>query len=432
MNELSYILFVILISTGLTVFISAFRQYDRILQFPFLITCDLLFFLGAQFYYILYHEQLCAKYYPYAFPLFLMICILFYISALVGYKIDTVKFRIPYALFEQNRMIIGLLILSLISLYGRIKLASLPEELTNATQWTGLPVRYLFFASVGSLCIPLGIMLYNEHKKRIILFILSIEVISTMMSVVLSGRRSPAAFLALMVLTGLWFAKRYKVPRGMIIIGGIAFFMFVMNVGNYRYIMKADGKDKWNRIRHEVFDINKTIVKFTKPSGKGASPCADALNGIVASAAVYESNRYDFGVVFWNSMIFRWVPGQLIGHQLKNAMMLDVPGPIQVAKEECGYKFGVGGCTPGYAELFASFGFLGIIFMYYVGKLARMVWEQALTGNLVAQIFHFALAPVYLRFGGGGLWSLISGLFFWVVFLFPILWWAKMPARLNK
>lgn len=393
-------------------------------------SCDLIFFLGPQFLYMSKHPEILVDYKASALPFFLGVVALFYLSAVVGYySMPGHGYRIPRFTFNANKMIVGLYVLVAISVYGRHKLAGLSTELTSSTQWTGLPVRYLFFSSVGTLCIPLGMILFFKYKRKIILPALWSEISSTLSMIILGGRRSPAAFLGIMVLTGLWFARRIKVSRMALLAGGVLFFMFVMNIGVYRHLVKSDEANKWDIIFEEVFDMEKTIAKFTKKDASGsASDYIDALNGVLAVSAVNETFRFDYGVVVWNQLIFRWVPGQLIGHGLKKSLMLDIPTVHQTLADEYSYRPPVGTCIPGYAEVFASFGFLGAVFMFFAGRTVRVIWEQALDGNLIAQIVHFALAPMYLRFGGGGIWLLLTGLGFWVIFLFPILFWAKERA----
>lgn len=419
-------LLILIFLVGCFILVRAFCSYDGVLQFPFLMTCDLLFFLGPQLYYISRHVKVFDSYNPSALTLYLGVTLLFYLSAIAGYHSSVQTFKLPKFSFNENKMIIGLYGLILISLYGKVKLAGLPEELTSSSQWTGLPVRYLFFASVGTLCIPLGIILFFKYRRKIILPVLGLEVISALSVIVFGGRRSPAAFLAITVLTGLWFARRIKISRMAIIGGGIVFFMFVMNVGTYRHLIKTDSPAKWSEIVSEVFDIKKTMKKFAgKEGAESSSSYIDGLNGVLSISAVSDTMKFDYGVVLWNQLISRWVPGQLIGRSFKQSLILRVNTCKQTLYDHYGYKLKVGTCMPGYAEIFGSFGFLGFIFMFFAGRVARMVWEQSMAGNLIAQIAHFALAPMYLRFGGGGVWLLITGLGFWAIFLFPILWWAK-------
>ncbi|MDF7806277.1 hypothetical protein P4E94_02435 [Pontiellaceae bacterium B12219] len=416
---------ILLVST--CVFIYALRNYDGMLQFPFLMTCDLVFFLGPQLAYMVRNNQTYDKYSNTALSNFLLIILLFYVSAVWGYYSRSNKgLRFPDFTFNSTKMIVGLYGLVGISMYGRHMLAGLSEELKSSTQWTGLPVRYLFFSSVGTLCIPLGLILFLKYRRKIILPALWSEISSTIAVVVLGGRRSPAAFLGIMVLTGMWFARRMKISRLVLVAGGLVFFMFVTNIGVYRHFVKSDDPQKWSKIAEEVFDFDKTISKFAKKDvSESTSDYVDALNGALAVSAVGKTFRFDYGIIVWNQLIFRWVPGQIIGQGLKKSLMLNVPQVGDTLTECYSYRPPVGTCIPGYAEIFASFGFLGCIFMFYAGRVAHRIWDQAMDGNLIAQIAHFALAPMYLRFGGGGIWLLLTGLGFWVIFLFPILFWAK-------
>ena len=426
------LIFIILIISCLFVFLKSFFRYQDILQYPFLITCDLLFFIGPQIFYLLHHKRLYQQYANGALFLFISICLLFYLSALLGYYSERVTFRLPNWKFKPSVLIFGLFVLSLIALYGRIMLASLPVEMMNATQWSGLPVRYLFFASVGQLCLPVGIILFFRYRNKLILFPLLVELSSILTSIVFAGRRSPAAFVGLMGLTGLWFAKRFKIPMWGIISMGVVFFMFVTNVGIYRSLVQQDKEINWNKIVSEVFDFGKTVEQFTSQREGEKGLYIDIQNGVVCAQAVSESFSYNYGTIFWNSLVFAWVPGQIVGRDVKEALMLDLPKPEDVAKKIYGYSLDTGTCIPGYTDIFASFGILGVFFMFFMGKTARMIWEQASCGNLMAQLCHFALAPLYLRFGGGGFWYLLSTLFFWVVFLYPILLLGRRRETMNE
>ena len=434
MNEM---IFTITIITCAYVFISSFFRYDELLQFPFLITCDLLIFMGPQLYYLLQNKSLYENYGNSSFFTFVSVCLLFYVCALYGYSAETTMRKIPSWQFNSNILILGLFVLSAVSVYGRSQLAALPEELKSGGQWTGLPVRYLFFGSVGTLCIPLGIVLFFKYKNKLILIPLMVEVVNTLLRVVLHGRRSPAVFTGIMVLTGLWFGKRLKVPTGAIISVGLVFVLFVANVGIYRDIVLQEDVD-WNKAVSEVFNVKKTISRFSGDTSTHSGDLSDlgnyvdALNGLVRTQAALTSFRYDYGSALWNDLVHSWVPGQLVGHKLKKALKFKIADRDTVPYDLYKYKFPIGSCTPGYAELFVSLGVFGAIFMYYMGKMARMIWEEALAGNLIAQTAHFALAPVYIRFGGGGLWTLLSGLFFWVIFLWPIYVLAKKNISYSE
>lgn len=437
MNE---IIFTILILICSTVFIRAFFDYERLLQFPFLLSCDLLIFMGPQLYYMLRKKSLYEAYGSYSFFTFIAVCLFFYICALVGYSSKTERATFPNWKFNPNILIFGLFILSGIAIYGRAQLAALPVELTNVGQWTGLPVRYRFFISVGQLCIPLGIILFFKYGKKMVLFPLVLEMLSLLYTVVSRGRRSPVVFAGLMVLTGLWFAKRLKIPTSMIIAGGLVFMMFVANVGVYRkLVLEGDGNVDWGEVVSEVFSVERSIGQFSGETSSHDSSAVDdhgayvdAMNGLVCTQAAFSTFSYNYGTSLWNDLVHSWVPGQLVGHDLKKSLQFELGRRDKFAHELYEYKWYVGSCIPGYAEVFTAFGIFGAFLMYYMGRMARVIWEQSMSGNLIAQTFHFALAPVYIRFGGGGLWPLITSLFFWVIFLLPIYMLAKKKIGFDE
>jgi hypothetical protein len=100
---------------------------------------------------------------------------------------------------------------------------------------------------------------------------------------------------------------------------------------------------------------------------------------------------YDFGKNYWDRFIFQFVPGQLIGFDIKNELMTGRP---QSLDSKLGYVRLSDGITPtGMADAFGSFGYFGFIIFFLIGRYVSRWWLAAQNGGIGSQIVLLLLLP---------------------------------------
>ena len=394
--------------------------YEKMLQPPFLAACDLLFFMLPQLLGILLQKNWLEE----EVAFFSAVQLFFFMAFVVGYNSKApFRRRIQQLSFNPKKLIVGTVFLTLLSAWGHYKLYSLPAELFSS-QWSGLPVRYLFFANTGNLSIPLAFILFFQYRRSSGLLFAIPPYLDAVIKIILKGRRSPVVLFGLFTLLGLWFGRRLKIPRSILIIGGGLFFILVFNAGIYRNIMFDDSVVNKIDVINEMISFSGTIDKIFKSSEN-----VDAMNGVMVTAAVHNSLQLNFGAKLWNSLVSRYLPGQLIGRNLKSSFYIPYKSEFDIAAREFGYRFTLGSCLPGSADVFAAFHIFGVLVFYFSGRFMRWVWTQANDGIAIAVITYMILAPLCVRIFGGGYFTIIVNLVYPVLFVFPVLFFAQSTGK---
>lgn len=397
-------------------FLRGISAYEEMLQPTFLVACDILFFMLPQLSGILLQKT----YLQDEVALFLAVQLFFFMAFFAGYNSKRpFRRRIQQVAFNPKKLLFGTVFLALISAWGNYQLRSLPEELLTS-QWSGLPVRYLFFADTGNLCIPLAFILFFQYGRTSGLLCAIPPYLNGVMNIILQGRRSPVVLLGLLTLLGLWLGRRWKMPRPFLLTAGFIFFLLVFNAATYRNIMSDDDVVKKVDAIKEAITFSETLDEIFQSSEN-----VDAMNAVIVTSAVHESLQLNFGAKLWNILVSRYIPGQLIGQNLKSSFYIPYRTEFDIAASEVGYRFSIGSCLPGTAEVFAAFHFFGFLVFYFSGRFLRWVWTQANDGIGIAVIAYMILAPLCIRTFGGGYFQGIVGLIYPTVFLFPILFFAR-------
>jgi hypothetical protein len=293
----------------------------------------------------------------------------------------------PLSLFDwvynDRRLLLASAALSAIGGYFYYALSRLPLEMLSNTQWTGLPVAYLFFARALTYGFALAVFLYARNRSKWALLIAAYGAVFCLDRIIIGGRRQDMVEFAIIVLMALWFQRGWCLPRSVMLAGMIAGSLFINSVGEYRAAtMHADGS-QWNAVADIDFIGN--LSGITENGG------AEVRNAAYNIAAVSRSMKFDLGLMHWNALIFAYVPAQLIGRDIKQALFLPLPQP---ASEEYAYLPALGSTWTGLSDAFQSFWFFGCLKFFVIAYIMQKLWLAASCGNLTAQIFYM-LIPVH-------------------------------------
>jgi hypothetical protein len=112
---------------------------------------------------------------------------------------------------------------------------------------------------------------------------------------------------------------------------------------------------------------------------------------VFSIAAVKRSMKFDLGLYHWNSLVFAYVPAQIVGQSLKQSLYLPLPDP---AFEEYFYTPPIGSTWTGLSDAFQSFWYFGTLKFFLIAFVMQKLWLAAQSGNMTAQLFYM-LMPVY-------------------------------------
>lgn len=102
----------------------------------------------------------------------------------------------------------------------------------------------------------------------------------------------------------------------------------------------------------------------------------------------YERNYYGYGVFYWNRFVWDYIPGQIIGRDLKASLGLckDVYNPNDLP-----YAAYLGCTSLGFADTFQSFSFLGCFFWGVISYWMRIFYQKAMMRKSLSIFLYMAL-----------------------------------------
>jgi len=280
-------------------------------------------------------------------------------------------------------------VLVLLGYYFTYKFATLPEDDIASSQ-TGIGTIYLFF---GGLVYPgFAICFYCALKSRS-LFAWAMSAVATwipLQAAVFYGRREPTALFLISLGMSLFFLRGKQAPR-LVVIGAVIGAMFIIPaIGEYRKTAAEDPIEAWRQLDvlqefNEYFDVNAT---------------SELKNATLVIAATRESGAYEYGASYWNRIVFRFVPAQVVGETFKNSLMI---GGKQrdlgdFAEDELGYRMPPGSTVTGIGDAFHEFSYLGCLFFAAMAYVFKNLWAAASHSNgTVAQALYIQVTTSAMR-----------------------------------
>jgi hypothetical protein len=280
--------------------------------------------------------------------------------------------------FYYARLIYWAGILAVIGCWGNWMLRSLPEEVLNQSQWSGLPVAYLFFANALTYAYALSLNIWLRCRAKTALVVIAIACVVYFAVIVFAGRRQPAAEFILIPASTIWLVKGKVAPRIFPVVAILVMVLFMHSTGDYRSAAGAAKKGAtWEQARSIPYVGNLlTILQYGGP---------ELTNAVMRVDAAGRSGRYDLGLSVWNAMVFNYVPRQIVGSEIKNALMFDLP---DVEYETFGYTGATGTTWTGFANAFASFGYFGCLIFYFIAWVMGRIYSRACDDDLTAQVVY--------------------------------------------
>jgi hypothetical protein len=334
------------------------------------------------------------------------------VMCVVGYQLAKRPRNSGFVGVDMRRMERVIAILTAISAISHIFLMRLPKEVLFSP-WSGEPVAYNFFAQCLVYSFALCGLVFAETRSRSVFSLYVLNGAIYLWKIIFMGRRGSTAEFLLIIVLSEWFRRGRKPSNTVILCGVAAALLFSGSIASYRELVSNDEGISWEAIRQIDFLYNVASVVEA-----GGPELTNAAYDIEAAA---NTGEYDFGAFHWNALIFTNVPAQVVGPDLKAALLLDVR---QTAREAYGHEESSGSTSTGIADAFRSFGYFGCFKFLGIGYLMGWFYRSALLGNWRHQVLVMILTtPAIHTITHHTHWILAP----WVhmmIFLFPALAYA--------
>jgi hypothetical protein len=272
-------------------------------------------------------------------------------------------------------------VLSLCGAYFYFKLSRLPAELRLTTMASGYPVAYLFFAKMLGYGFAIAVLCYMRRPSKMALGIAAMDAAFYLDRAIIAGKRGELAEFFFIILLAAWFHRRIAVPRalalGLVLIATVG----LNSVGDYRSVTKVRDKVRWSDLSEiDVVGNFKSLLETGGP---------EMHNAIMRIHYADRAQVFDFGVFHWNTIVFNFVPAQLVGNKIKDSLL--IPFREMYHRD---YDPMTGSTETGMADAFGSFGYLGALKFLLIALVLSRLYRAAQAGHTIAQLFYiFTLAP---------------------------------------
>jgi hypothetical protein len=323
---------------------------------------------------------------------------------------------------DPARFLIGGIVLVIVGSYFMYQFATLPEEeLSSGEQsslLTGIGTVYLFF---GGLVYPgFAICLYCALRRGWLLAWLAATAaaIIPVQSALFYGRREPTVLFLMSIGVSIFFIKGKQAPRLAIIAAVIGAMLIIPATSEYRTLAREDPLEAFKQI-----DFGEEFRESLAPEA-----ISELKNAVALIAATQAMGGYEYGAGYWNRIVFRFVPAQFVGKDVKTSLMIggEQRNYKDFVEDVLGFRLPVGLTVTGVGDSFNQFGYFGCLFFAAVAYLFKTLWAAANRPNgTVAQILYIQVTTSAMRAATHQTVDFLPGFVYGAIFIGAIAFFAR-------
>ena len=423
-----------------------FIHKTNIYQYPFIIGASLSAYIVPQAIALVSHPQGVPDV---AIQRVLFMCCLCAGMSWIGYQIKIPRNWLLASqnyLSEQRLNLAAFIYIGIGLFFVLISLKTTPEYGTSSFRagFSGIITVYLFFARLLDLGFVI-LLLVSLKKKKITqqnLIILGLVILIQIVKIVIGGRREVMIFFAFSLLLPLFFIRRYILPRFLVILG-LILSMLIINpntITQYRSLLGNGGSWlKFNEV--SITDISESVQEIDLAENLQKT-ISETHNLELRNAALYidriaKTGNYQWGLAYWNTIIFNWVPAQFLGKNFKDSLIFS-QGMSFLDFCHSSYLVYAYSCRPGQtftglADSFGQFDYFGCLFFGIAALLFKFMWQKAVYQNsFVAQACYSLLIVRMMLTITHTTIQFPSRMLYLVVFLSPMILWSSIPKSSQK
>ncbi len=370
----------------------------RIIKAPFLYAVGMALIICPQFYVATYNPWRVPDQ---AFRIFSIMVVLCTIALYWGHsKAGRAIIRQSYSppsyrwAIDDNRLFCLGLFISLIGTFGAVQLRSLGEI---EGLWRGWPVYWHTLSTLVLPGISLLLISYFQSKKLYRLVLALCFSFFPFQAIVVLGRRSATFTLPFIYLFPLLLYKpKLRIPRWAVA-GSLVLALIVVYAFPY-----WRGEFKEGRYLDVIRERPASEIVSDMFSGEQDNTL-EVVDAMILTGAYYETNRYGFGIDrVYNSLVHRYVPGELIGRELKASLFLGEGVSKDWVSEVYGIPVAFYTAKTAFSEVFGEFSFFGCILFFYTGYFFCRAHHAAtyyFDGRAIIFLCFFITFPAGLSYG---------------------------------
>jgi hypothetical protein len=341
---------------------------ERVYQYPFFLGSMFTSFLLPQAFALVNNPKGVS---PEALERVLLYCCLCAAACLIGYESKPNLgwlAKLNIAIDERKLFTAGLALAALGYLFNFLLARTVVQIAANGN-WTGPATIYLYFAQVVNISFAIFIL---QSLKKPNLLNLTCTVIAgfPLFQAILQGRRQPTMTLAIIIGLSFWLVHHSTPPRWLVVVGIVLLTLLIPLFGALR-------DDFWSLVFsgswQEVITASQQAFSFLL---KG--DLLEIRNAALLMDIAEKRSLYGFGTQFWDSIVFQYVPGQIVGFDVKKSLQFNLFDEyVQLLKSLYGYSIPNGYTITGIGDSFMEFGYFGCFLFGLIAYLFKHLWISA-------------------------------------------------------
>jgi hypothetical protein len=286
--------------------------------------------------------------------------------------------------------------------------------------WTGPATIYIFFVQVIYIAFAIFLLQFLKRPK-VINFIFTIIAGWPTVQPILIGRRQPTMTFIIIVGISFWLIYRYLPPRWFVISAIVLMTLIMPVIGILR-----DGF--WNL----VFSGNWEEVLSASQKAFESQQEGDILelrNAALLMDGVERTGLYGYGTRFWDDIIFQYVPGQIVGYDVKESLQFQIFKP-ELLNDLYGYSMPTGTTTTGVGDSFMEFSYLGFVCFILLAYIFKNLWISSVYHkSMISSILYMGLVSPAMVGLTHGLGRFLKEALFQVIFVTLVAFYSRVKPN---
>jgi len=347
-------------------------------------------------------------------------------ACLVGYRrsrtLNQNQSRAATGAINQDKLLLAGLVFVGCGFVFSFVLARIEVQTSELGGWTGPATIYAFFQQ---LCYPGFAICFMVALRQPTSFSLAATILASLVPIqsVIFGRREPAALFAMIVGLTLYFQLRLRPSCWLIATCmGLAMLAIPATATYRRYQLDQD----WDAVR-QVDWIGNFRDFLTGES------VLELRNAAMLIEATGRSGEYELGAGYWNHLVFRYIPAQILGPKFKEMLMIERPREgLERELAAMGYVNPAGSTVTGMGDSFQQFGYCGCLFFAALGLGFRFLWRATAPSTaLFAQLLYMQSCTSAMRAVTHWTLDFLPGFLYSVIFLGLAAWYARPTSKFD-
>jgi hypothetical protein len=340
-------------------------------------------------------------------------------ACIAGYQVRANRWIIERAVIavDRNRLFAGAVLYIIIAYFFTYQISEMTFEERGGSTWSGKVTIYQFFVGLiyPGLAICLSRALRTQSQASWLMT--CIATFLPLVSIVFFGRREEAALLAMTIGLTLYFQRRRAFPRMAIVAALAVATLLIPGTSQYRAAMKTGGYAQLRQV-----DFINNFWQFLNKA-----QILELRNAAIIVEATQASGDFGYGRAYWDQVVFRFVPAQIVGKDVKDGLMFNPPKRgIDVGMLKTRYKQPNGTTVTGMGDSFHEFWYFGALFFAILAVVFKSLWHASLHRDAIfAQLLYIQTSTAAMRAITHQTVDYLPGLVYNLIFIGALVYFAR-------